>query len=73
MEPSAQVVLIPGVTTSASKEPFNVDKMEVAGLPVRRVASMWNAGLRKGLARDWSLTSRRGTGPVAMMVHTSGS
>ena len=33
---SAQVVLIPGVTTSAPKDVFNVDKMEVAGMPVRR-------------------------------------
>ena len=39
MSGSTQVVQIPGVLTSAStNQPFNVDKMEVAGLPVRRTA-----------------------------------
>ena len=39
MSGSTQVAQIPGVLTSAStNQPFNVDKMEVAGLPVRRTA-----------------------------------
>ena len=39
MSGSGQVVQIPGVLTSAStNQLFNVDKMEVAGLPVRRTA-----------------------------------
>eukprot|EP00966_Prymnesium_polylepis_P082299 1905867-Prymnesium_polylepis.1 len=39
MSVSVQVVQIPGALTSAStNQPFNVDKMEVAGLPVRRTA-----------------------------------